>query len=193
MQLSDVVKFQKALALAASASNQYEAEAAELGARRLMHSCNIDPTRVPDTSFLDDGNFAGNLLLRKLRQEWRQQHPPPPPPPPAEEKQRHYRIPNGSSVPFNIRGFRKTDKRNKKHKQRRRSGGDNSVAAAMIRKWVYEEPDISTKELEQRLQQAQQPRNFDTIGAIRSTTQRVLLELNEMGYLTEPLAARLRT
>src|SRR6516225_3192528 len=75
MRLSDVVKFQKALALFASASNPFEAEAAELAIRRLVKACNLDPTRIPDQSFVAHINFANNLLLKTLREEWREQHP----------------------------------------------------------------------------------------------------------------------
>jgi hypothetical protein len=189
MQLNNAITFQKALALAASATTPFEAEAAEAAARRLMATFKINPTRIPDLSMYNHINFADNALLQKLREEWLAEHPPPPrrqrPPPEPEEPM--------PSIPFSLRGYRKVERRNKKDALRRRSAADNSVAAAMIRKWVYEEPDISTKELEQRLQVAQQPRNFDTIGAIRANTQRVLLELNEMGYLTEPLANRLRS
>ena len=42
-RLLDIIKFQKALALAAGASNKHEAEAAERAARRVMEACNIDP------------------------------------------------------------------------------------------------------------------------------------------------------
>jgi hypothetical protein len=44
MSLEGDIKFQKTLALAASASTSFEAEAAEAAARRLMAACNIDPT-----------------------------------------------------------------------------------------------------------------------------------------------------
>jgi hypothetical protein len=75
MQQSDVIKFQKTLALAASASNKFEAEAAELAARRVMHACNLDPTRIPNGSFYSHHNFADSPLLAKLREEYRQKHP----------------------------------------------------------------------------------------------------------------------
>ena len=53
MSLSSVIKFQKTLALAASASNWFEAEAAELAARRLMEGHNIDPVTIPVRSLYD--------------------------------------------------------------------------------------------------------------------------------------------
>ena len=77
MSLSNDIKFQKALALAASASNKFEAEAAERAARRLMATHNIDPTDIPDGSLYNRMNFAENALLRKLREEWRKAHPQP--------------------------------------------------------------------------------------------------------------------
>jgi hypothetical protein len=77
MRLSDVIKFQKALTLAASASNPFETEAAELAVRRLVKACSLDPTRIPDQSFISDVSFADNNLLRILRDEWRDAHPVP--------------------------------------------------------------------------------------------------------------------
>jgi hypothetical protein len=75
MPLSSDIKFQKALALAASASNTFEAEAAELAARRMMVMYGIDPTDIPDHSLYSRANFADNALLKKLREEWREAHP----------------------------------------------------------------------------------------------------------------------
>src|SRR5262245_6527150 len=76
MRLSDVIKFQKALALAASASNPFEAEAAERVARRLVDNGSIDPTRVPNDSCYSRLNFIDNELLKKLRDEHLERHPP---------------------------------------------------------------------------------------------------------------------
>jgi hypothetical protein len=71
--LRRVIQFQKTLALAASASNSFEAEAAEQAARRLMENHNIDPMCIPDFSFVSQVDFAD--LLKKLREEWRAAHP----------------------------------------------------------------------------------------------------------------------
>jgi hypothetical protein len=75
MPLNSDIKFQKTLALAASASTQFEAEAAELAARRMMAAYNIDPTDIPDHSLYSRTNFADNELLKRLREEWREAHP----------------------------------------------------------------------------------------------------------------------
>ena len=75
MLLKTVIKFQKALALAAAASNRHEAEAAERAARRVMEACNIDPVELPNVSFYNHMNFADNPVLKKLRDEWRAAHP----------------------------------------------------------------------------------------------------------------------
>jgi hypothetical protein len=75
MRLSDVIRFQKALALAASASNLFEMEAAELAARRLVATCNLDPTRIPNVSLYSHLDFGTNPLLQRLRDEWRKAHP----------------------------------------------------------------------------------------------------------------------
>ena len=72
---TDYVKFQKALALAAGASNRHEAEAAEVAARKLMAAYEIDPVESPNGSFYNGMNFANNALLKKLRDEWRAAHP----------------------------------------------------------------------------------------------------------------------
>lgn len=113
MPLSSDIKFQKALALAASASNVFEAEAAELAVRRLMIAHNIDPTDIPNQSLYNRTTFTDNALLKKLREEWRELHPLPPPkesgsgrPPKLE----------GPTIPFNISGFRKTLNRNRKYR-----------------------------------------------------------------------------
>jgi hypothetical protein len=74
-RLREAIKFQKTLALAAGASNRFEAEAAELAARRVMGAYNIDPVEFPDGSFYNSMNFANNALLKKLRKEWRAAHP----------------------------------------------------------------------------------------------------------------------
>jgi hypothetical protein len=75
MSLKGVIKFQKALALAAAASTPFEAEAAERAARRLMETYKIDPVEIPDVSFYSRMNFADNALFKKLREEWRAAHP----------------------------------------------------------------------------------------------------------------------
>jgi hypothetical protein len=71
----NLVKFQKALAVFARASNAHEVEAAELAARRLMEAHNIDPVTVPNWSMYDHQRFADNALLKKLRDEWLGVHP----------------------------------------------------------------------------------------------------------------------
>jgi hypothetical protein len=77
MRLRDVITFQKALTLAAAASNPNEAAAAELAVRRILVARNINPCVVPDQSFLSRHiNFADNPLLQKLREEYRALHPP---------------------------------------------------------------------------------------------------------------------
>jgi len=65
MRLSDVIKFQKALALAARASNAHEAAAAELAVRRLVTGLKLDPTRIPNRSFIADIDFADNALAQE--------------------------------------------------------------------------------------------------------------------------------
>ena len=74
-RLSDITKFQKALALYARAATPHEAEAAELAVRRLVVSLKLDPIRIPNQSFVSHVNFADNALLQKLRDEWRAAHP----------------------------------------------------------------------------------------------------------------------
>jgi hypothetical protein len=74
-RLKEIIKFQKTLALFASASNAHEAKAAELAARRVMEACNIDPVVIPDRAFTSHMNFADNALLNTLREEWREAHP----------------------------------------------------------------------------------------------------------------------
>ena len=71
----EVIRFQKALALAAGASNRNEAKAAEVAARKLMEAYEIDPVVAPNGSFYNQMNFADNALLKKLRDEWRAAHP----------------------------------------------------------------------------------------------------------------------
>jgi hypothetical protein len=77
MRLRDVVRFQKALAVAAVASNPFEAAAVEAAARRLVESGLIDPTHVPDQSFVAQIKFNDNALLKTLRDEYRAAHPLP--------------------------------------------------------------------------------------------------------------------
>jgi hypothetical protein len=74
MSLKNVIKFQKALALAAAASNRHEAEAAELAVRRLMEAYDIDPIEIPDASLYNHMTFADNTVLQKLRDEYREPH-----------------------------------------------------------------------------------------------------------------------
>jgi hypothetical protein len=75
MRLNDVIKFQKALALAGGASNQYEAEAAERAARQVMQARSLDPMLIPDVSLYSHANFADNAALKKLRDEYCAAHP----------------------------------------------------------------------------------------------------------------------
>ena len=75
MSLRDSIRFQKTLAVFAGASNEHEAAAAELAARRIMESCNIDPVDFPTGSLYGRMGFADNALLKKLREEWREAHP----------------------------------------------------------------------------------------------------------------------
>ena len=74
-RVRQVIKFQKTLALFAGASTLHEAEAAELGARRVMQACDIDPVVVCNSSLYDYTDFGDNALLKKLRDEWRETHP----------------------------------------------------------------------------------------------------------------------
>ena len=120
MPLNSDIKFQKALALFASASNVFEAEAAELAARRLMAKHAIDPTDMPDYSLYNGIKFGGNALLQKLRAEWHEQHPPAVPAveppvikPPAE---RHGRGRPRKRFRFNIEAYRKTLRQNRQRK-----------------------------------------------------------------------------
>lgn len=117
MLLSNAIRFQKTLALAASASNVFEAEAAELAARRLMEMLKIDPTVIPDPSLYNRMNFGDNDLLKKLRAEWREQHPVAVPP----VKKQH--VPDNDTfvqqdytIPFNMTGFLKHTQKKKKRR-----------------------------------------------------------------------------
>lgn len=103
MPLNSDIKFQKALALAASASTPFEAEAAELAARRMMVAYNIDPTDIPDDSLYSRTNFADNALLQQLRAEWREAHPVEAKP--DEEETPTTDLNTFSAIPFNIAGF----------------------------------------------------------------------------------------
>jgi hypothetical protein len=120
MPLNSDIKFQKALALAASASNRHEAEAAEQAARRIMQQYNIDPTDIPDASLYSRTNFSKNVLLMRLRDEWRKQHPRPlpEPKPPLPEPEREPEplsetdyLDMFEPIPFNIHGFTKHARR----------------------------------------------------------------------------------
>jgi hypothetical protein len=75
MSLRNSIRFQKTLAVFAGASNEHEVAAAELAARRIMESCNIDPVDFPTGSLYGCMGFADNALLKKLREEWREAHP----------------------------------------------------------------------------------------------------------------------
>lgn len=118
MRLSDVIKFQKTLALAASASNLFEMEAAELAARRLVLTCKLDPTRIPNISLYSHLDFADNVLLQKLRDEWREQHPPVVKKENGGQSGNRNHL-NSPAIPFSLRGFRKTANKNRQH------GGSN--------------------------------------------------------------------
>jgi hypothetical protein len=63
------------LAQFAGASNSFEAEAAELAARRLMEAYKLDPVTIPNKPFNSDMRFGDNALLKKLRDEYRAAHP----------------------------------------------------------------------------------------------------------------------
>jgi hypothetical protein len=115
MSLQGDIKFQKTLALAASASNSFEAEAAELAARRIMVAYNIDPTDIPDRSLYSRTKFTDNALLKRLRDEWREQHPAEPTRPERVKDTAAFR----SALPFecDIKTFRRVDKLRKKNRQ----------------------------------------------------------------------------
>jgi predicted DNA-binding protein (UPF0251 family) len=113
MRLNNVIKFQKTLALAASASNSFETEAAEFAARRLMAVYNINPTDIPNVSLYSQMNFADNTLLRKLRDEWREAHPLPV----VAEQISYTELEGLEAIPFNINGFSKHA-----HKKKTKSG-----------------------------------------------------------------------
>ena len=196
MLLNNAITFQKALALVAAATTEPEAAAAEAAVRRMLVNFKIDPTRIPDTSLYNHMRFDDNVLLKKLREEWRAEHPKPPKTPkqrqqPSEPTEDSTPFP----IPFSIRGYRRTAHRNRK-KQQRPPRPDAEKAAEMIRGWIYQEPAITLPQLTEQLRQQQELLQHmpsdDTIRRIRQRTQTVLLELNEMGYLTEPLASRLR-
>ena len=115
MRLSDVIKFQKALALAASASNSFEAEAAELAVRRLITACKLDPTRIPNQSFCSDVDFSNNELLKKLRDEYHEQHPIAA----VARESKRSGLENVANIQFNISGFSKYARHKKKRKEAR--------------------------------------------------------------------------
>jgi predicted DNA-binding protein (UPF0251 family) len=117
MRLNNVIKFQKTLALAASASNSFEVEAAEFAARRLMEVCNLDPTDIPNVSLYSQSNFADNTLLRKLREEWREAHPVPVAAV-AVEPTSYTELEGLTAIPFSLSGFNKQAKKGKgKHRK----------------------------------------------------------------------------
>lgn len=113
MRLTDGIRFQKTLALFAAASNSFEAVAAELAARRLLEVHQIDPTIIPNASLYNRMNFADNALLKKLRDEWREQHPLPAP---ATTKVDDGSYLDVSPITFNIDNFRKYTQHKKKRK-----------------------------------------------------------------------------
>lgn len=117
MRLNDVLKFQKALALAASVSNPFEAAAAESAVRRIMESRNIDPTRVPNQSFVSRHiNFANNTLLQKLREEFRALHPLPS----KKKAVKPETVELNGKIAFSIRGYRKVKNKNDKLLRKKR-------------------------------------------------------------------------
>jgi hypothetical protein len=121
MLLSNAIKFQKTLALAAAASNEYEAAAAEFAARRLMDTHAINPTVIPNASLYNRMSFTDNVLLKKLRAEWREQHPPPVSVTPNETDQVTQRgtAPRDTqSIPFNMDGFLKHTRKRKSRQPR---------------------------------------------------------------------------
>jgi hypothetical protein len=115
MSLKGDIKFQKTLALAASASNPFEAEAAEFAARRLMEQHKIDPTDIPDRSLYNRMNFAENSLLTKLRYEWIEQHPPPQD---VEEIIINQRPLNSPAIPFRMSSYSKHARNSKRNNPR---------------------------------------------------------------------------
>jgi hypothetical protein len=108
MSLKGDIRFQKTLALAASASNAFEAEAAERAARRLMEQENIDPTDIPNQSLYSAHNFADNPLLQKLRKEYREQHPLPEPVVKKTHATNNFKP--SVSIPFSLKEFSKFSK-----------------------------------------------------------------------------------
>ena len=64
-------RFQKCLRRATAAATSNEAEVAEAAARRLMALYEIDPCKVPNQSVYDHTDFTDNILLLKLREEYR--------------------------------------------------------------------------------------------------------------------------
>lgn len=113
MPLNSDIKFQKALALSASASNKFEAEAAELAARRLMVTHKIDPTDIPDGSLYSRINFTDNALLKRLRDEYRERHPAIPT---IEKIKQSKSLKTFPTIPFNINGFSKYAHKRKKNR-----------------------------------------------------------------------------
>jgi ribosomal protein S11 len=144
MPLSSDIKFQKALALAASASNAFEAEAAELAARRLMATYKIDPTDIPDRSLYSRISFTDNVLLKKLRDEWRTAHPVAAPAPKEESKRTG--LEGLQEIPFNINGFSKVAyKKQSGRKQARKLSRGNHEAIRLLLNQGLELKDIATR------------------------------------------------
>jgi hypothetical protein len=108
------------LALAELASNQYEEEAAERVAHRLIETYNIDPVVIPDVSFYNCMNFANNALLKKLRDEYRAAHP-------------DYEYYSKGARVYRYRGKRRKPKPGDIHAGQRRSG----LASRLCHKPVY--------------------------------------------------------
>jgi hypothetical protein len=151
MSLQGDIKFQKTLALAASASNEFEAEAAELAARRVMVAYNIDPTDIPDRSLYSRTKFTDNALLKRLRDEWREEHPADPSPKEIDEP------PSRSALSFecNITAFRQANRlrekerkrasgRKRKHANRRKYASRDEARVERLRQLlnIKERPDI---------------------------------------------------
>lgn len=130
---SDVIKFQKTLALAAAASNEHEAAAAELAARRVMQACNLDPTRIPDGSFYSQHNFADSMLLAKLREEYRAAHPAPKKEL-KETPQLDLDYLKSPKLPFSINGYRRITQKGKppRRSPSSRSHEDHELIRSML-------------------------------------------------------------
>jgi hypothetical protein len=126
MRLSNCIKFQKTLALSAAASNTFEMAAAELAARRLMETFNIDPMDIPNVSVYNHMNFSDNVLLKKLRSEWLGRRPVRAPIVEQPKQQQSKDYLNSPAIPFSINGFRKYVQRKPATRIRANSSRDES-------------------------------------------------------------------